>query len=341
MNRITNDTKASEKVDFGSFQAVSDTSKRPVSDPDLVRLVHHRAAEIHQRIRLIRSRLQHKRDILVFDYILDNTLGRNKASDHISNSQFIAGKKCKKTGKIIDFGCNLRSLKSIRLARKALIGQGVIFEIASTDESGASLPNRYGLMFIQELLDLQKLQRKCRNLKQHTQRGYYLSTPTDKFPTEIKKQRCIQTKQSKSKKKFHTDPHKVDYLANLMVQATKDTESRAAFAKIALCVDEGQIMELLSVLKDRGNIRNKGAWLWTTAQHFMGRKIIKADAIHPASTASKIYNQQPIVSPEWIAEQRKKLQQKLQSPIDLSVSNQGQRTLSDFKKWCLQNHDPT
>ena len=135
---------------------------------DVLALQHRRASEIFQRIRILRSRLKHNRERLLLGYIIDATLGYGKLSDQISNSQFMKGKRCLKTGKVIDLGCGLKSINTIRKARASLVKQGIIFEISEKDEYGAQSANRYGLVFILDLLELEQLRKQCRNLRKVT-----------------------------------------------------------------------------------------------------------------------------------------------------------------------------
>ena len=158
---------------------------------DLTSLIHRRAVEIHQRLRTIRAQLTTRSEKDVFDYIVDSTIGRNKDTDQIANSQFMNGKRCSKTGKVLDLGCGLRSINTIRKARKSLIALGVIFEESESDITGASQANRYGLVFIRDLLEL------VEQKQAYTRRGYQKNTPTIKYPSDIKKQRCRTTAQKK------------------------------------------------------------------------------------------------------------------------------------------------
>ena len=252
---------------------------------DLTPLLHRRAVEIHQRLRTVRSQLTTTSQRAVFDYIVDNTIGRNKDSDQIANSQFMNGKRCSKTGKVIDFGCGLRSINTIRRARKTLISLGLIFEESETDITGASEANRYGLVFIRDLLELIDTKHLS------TRRGYQKMTPTIKTPTEFTKQRCGTTAKNQKKKtirRYHMHPDHVDYLVDQIENTTGDTHSRGAFAEIALTVDEGIIMELLAAVRDRDNINNRGAWFLSAARRYQKRRIIRADKVEPVGEGDSI-----------------------------------------------------
>lgn len=284
--------------------------------------MHHRAAEIHGRIRQIRSTLKHNRERLLFDYICDNTLGRGKASDPIANSQFIRGKRCRKTGQEIDFGCGLKSINTVRAARKSLVAQGIIFEEAQSDEYGANNANRYGLVFLRDLLELQTTQTTAVKLKRHTRRGYQSLQPTN-TPKEMDIQRCTTPNKS-AKRHFYKDPEHVDYIVDEIEKATQDKHSRGAFAQIALTVDEGQIFELLSLLKDRENIRNKGAWFFKAASRYQRKQIIRADDPAPAEQpqTSEKTEPQPLVSPkQWLKQNRPNLVKSLDAWRINDVSN--------------------
>lgn len=290
--------------DLGPSEDARPAVERQSSDPDVRRLLHRRAAEIFNRIRCLRARLTNRRDQLLFDYIVDNTIGRGKASDQISNSQFTSGKRCRKTGQVIDFGCHLKSINTVRAARKSLVGQGMIFEEAETDESGARSANRYGLAFIRDLLSLEQDRRRTRHLRQHTPSPYQPVRTTNKLPKEVKKQRCRKTTWKSKQQKHHMDSEHVDYLIGLIEQATGDKQSRGAWAQLAMTVDEGQLMELISILKDRNNIRNKGAWFWAAAQKYRRLRVIRAD--DPAPPPARLKTAQPIPT---VVSYKAKLQQ--------------------------------
>lgn len=275
----TQDTQLTKKHEFQRSEHAIGVSKTRVVDEDLRILVHRRATHILSQVTRIQSRLKTRRDRLVFQYIIDNTIGRCKATDQIANSQFIQGKRRKKTGEVIDLGCGLKSLKPVREARKSLVQQGVIFEESVTDEYGARSANRYGLVFIRDLLALHGQKKKVKSLEKHTRRGYYKIPTTTQSPKGINTQRCRTTWNISQKrmKRYEMLSERVEYYADLIVEATGDKKSRGAFCQIALTVPEGRIMELLAILKDRTNIKNKGAWFWTVANQYRGRRIIKAD----------------------------------------------------------------
>lgn len=272
-------------------KGVFDTSERSISlslnrveSSHLKSLIHRRAEEIHTRIRLIHARLTSNKERLVFQYIVNNTIGHGKSTDQIANSQFKTGKRCTKTGRVIDFGCGLKSIKAIRQARKSLVEQEIIFEEPVTDVSGARLANQYGLVFLRDLLELHQSKKRVETLEQYTPTRYYETPPTIESPKEINKQRCTtqrKNKKRRSKTQPFMDSAHVDYLIDLIEQVTGDTKSRGAFAQIALTVPEGRIMELLSILKDRDNIQNKGAWLYAVAQKYQARRVVRADDPEP------------------------------------------------------------
>lgn len=279
----SNATQSAKKPVFRASEASILVSSTELKTDKLSCIIHRRAEEIHTRLRLIQAGLKTNKERLVFGYIVDNTLGRGKVSDQIANSQFRKGKRCRKTGQIIDFGCGLTSLKAIREARKSLLAQGIIFEKAETDLYGRQAANRYGLVFLVELLEAHKPPKRTKARKQYTPLGYYEIPPTIEYPSDILKQRCTtadRSKQTKKHKHFMDSEH-VDYLADLIEQRTGDTHSRGAFAQIALTVPEGRIMELLSILKDRTDIKNKGAWFLSVARKYQSRRIIKADDPEP------------------------------------------------------------
>ncbi len=247
----------------------------------LRRMLHRRALEFHQRLRQVRAKLHNNRQRLVFDYIFDNTIGFNKLSDPIALSQFEQGKRNRETGEIIDNGCGL-SHNPIRQARKELIRLGLIIEKEVIDASGARQANRYTIRFVAEMVEAEISHKKSKPVKQHTPTPYQQQVATIKLPTEVKKQRCIKSRESEKSHYLHRDH--VDYLVDEIEKVTGDTHSRGGFAQIALTVAEGTIMELLHKLKDRGNIQNKGAWFIASASRYAKRKVIKADALPAEKT---------------------------------------------------------
>lgn len=319
----------------------SETLRQPLaSEPRVIKLLHRRAAEIQHRLRLIKSSLEDNRERLLLDYILINTLGRSKASDQISNSQFTSGKSCQTTGQVIDYGCGLKSINTVRRARQALIAKGIIFGEAVHDSRGASTANRYGLVFIQEFLAEQQ-QARHSDLRQDTPGGYQSLTPTIKFPSGINKQRCIASKNKKKStaKKHHMHPEHVDYLIEQIEQVTGDRHSRAAFAQIALTVAEGRIMQVLSILKDRDNIRNKGAWFWSVCQQYRERRVHQADKSQPSRRSQNMSRTELSVK-DWLVQHKPDLLRKLSYPRDLEANTDRYRTLEVFKKRLLQAHNP-
>jgi hypothetical protein len=304
----------------GGFEHVEPFRDVVVVDEELRVMIHRRGAEIHGRIRLIRSRLKTNKERLVFDYICDNTIGRGKSTDQIANSQFMKGKRCRRTGKVIDSGCGLTSVKPIREARQSLLKQGIIFEERVDDIYGASSANRYGLCFIRDLLEFRKAQKKLPNLRKHTPRGYYEMPTTIKSPTEIIKQRYLITPKKKNNRKLPThfmDRDRVDYLIDHIEKITGDTHSRGAFAEIVLAVDEGQIMEILSILKDRDNIYNKGAWFLAVARKYQNRPIIRADAPPPPEKRGTLEQEKPIQQSVSFTKKLLKLKPELADLFDM------------------------
>lgn len=284
MQQMNKYIQAEETTETGASETLRRTSQRrmPKVDGDVRVYLHRNAVKTWHRIRKLKAGLQTNSERLVFDYILENTIGRGKGSDQISNSQFMQGKRNKATGEVIDVGCGLRSLTTIRKARKALVEQGIVFEEPVTDLSGASSANRYGLVFMRDELALAGMKNKVKRLKQDTRRGYQSVTPTNKSLNEISIQRCPTTpRKQKSRGTNYMDPSHVDYLVDQIEQATGDQHSRGAFAQLALTVPEGKLIELLSVLKDRGNIHNKGAWFLATARQYASRRIVRADQLEP------------------------------------------------------------
>ena len=307
------------------------------SEPRVIKLLHRRAAEIQHRLRLIKSSLEDNRERLLLDYILINTLGRSKASDQISNSQFTAGKSCQTTGQVIDYGCGLKSINTVRRARQSLLEKGIIFEEAVHDQRGASAANRYGLVFIQDLLAEQQAV-KPKKLKHNTPGGYHSLPPTTKFPSGIKKQRCIQSRKVKNSasSKRYMHPEHVDYLIKEIESVTGDKHSRGAFAQIALTVAEGRIMQVLSTLKDRRNVQNKGAWFWSVCQPYRERRVHRADDLEPTQNVPRT----DLSVKDWLLQHKPDLLRKLSYPRDLELNTDRYRTLEVFKKQALQAHNP-
>lgn len=245
-------------------------------------MLHRRALEFHQRLRQVRAKLQNNRQRLVFDYIYHNTIGFNKLSDPIALSQFEQGKRNRETGEIIDTGCGL-SHNPIRKARRELIQLGVIVEQSVSDDRGASQANCYTIRFVVEMVESEIAHKKMKHLKRNTRRGYQLQVATNKLPTEVTKQRCksIKDKKKSTAKKHYIHREHVDYLIDEIEKVTGDKHSRGGFAQIALRVPEGIVMDLLHQLKDRANIKNKGAWFIKASSHYIKNRVIKADLPQP------------------------------------------------------------
>lgn len=322
--------------------AVTAVAPRSAKDPHIRRLLHRNATKIFTRLRQIKAQLTDSKDLLLLDYVINNTLGREKGTDQIANRQFTEGKRCRKTGQVIDVGCGLSSLKSVRLARQSLVAKGILFEEKVSDENGAQSANRYGLVFIRDLLDLQKQKKKLADLKQHTPRGYYGGPTTNQSPPGIRKQRCRTTRRKKKAKKQHIHRDHMDYLIDQIEQVTGDTWSRGAFARVVLGVDEGRIMELLSLLKDRGNIRNKGAWFIAVARKYRGVGVIKADAPAPPPTPPVPEGAASEVSYKtWLQQHKPVLYDRLSLPVALQANKRRPRTQFDTMRHAVGNHDPT
>ena len=109
-----------------------------------------------------------------------------------------------------------------------------------------------------------------------------------------------------------------------MVAATGDDKviSKRTFAKIALTRDEGEIMSLLSTLKDRGNIKNKGAWLVSVASKCKPRQIIKADEPKPPPKRPRPVVHSGMSPKQWLRIHRAGLADKLGLTHDEKPPNQ-------------------
>lgn len=282
-----------QKTHRADFTASKQASSEAKAFESIAPLLHKRAAQIHGRLRTIEASLKPS-ELAVFRYIVNNTIGRNKASDCIANCQFTSGKKRREGGGVIDFGCGLKSINAVRKARKSLCEQGLIVISETVDDRGGSLANSYAVSFILELLAAEKMttstNQKSRGV--HTGGGYHQTPPTIKTSKKFIKQRCSKTLKSKTTKHFYMDPAHVDYLVSLIEQSTGDTHSRGAFAQIALTVSEDIIMELLSILKDRDNITNKGAWFLSSARKYQHTRVIQADQLPPQVATTD--EQQPL-----------------------------------------------
>lgn len=243
-------------------------------------MLHRRALEFHQRLRQVRAKLQNNRQRLVFDYIFDNTIGFNKLSDPIALSQFEQGKRKRETGEVIDTGCGL-SHNPIRKARKELIQLGLIIEQSVTDKHRGRQANRYTIRFVAEMVEAEVAHKKMKHLKRDTPTRYQSPVVTNKLPSEVIKQRCIKAKKQKKSatQKHYKHREHVDYLVDEIEKVTGDTHSRGGFAQRALTVPEGILMDLLHQLKDRSNIKNKGAWFMSASRHYIKKRLIKADEI--------------------------------------------------------------
>ena len=276
-------TRQPEKTDLPPLEARKNYDVNKV----LRGMLHRRALEFHQRLRQVKAKLQNNRQRLVFDYIFNNTIGFNKLSDQIALSQFEQGKCNHETGEVIDNGCGL-SHNPIRQARKELIQMGLILEEQVSDERGASSANRYTLRFVIEMVKAEIAHKKMKPLKRDTPGEYQQQVDTIKLPSEVIKQRCINPKIKKKTvtKKHYLHREHVDYLVDEIEKATGDKHSRGGFAQIALTVPEGTVIELLHTLRDRGNIKNKGAWFISSASRYAKRQIIKADEPQPDKTTS-------------------------------------------------------
>lgn len=241
-------------------------------------MLHRRALEFHLRLRQVKATLKNNRQRLVFDYIFNNTIGFNKLSDPISLSQFEQGKRNNKTSEIIDTGCGL-SHNPIRQARKELIQLGLIVEQSVSDKRGASQANHYTIRFVVEMVEAEIAHKKMKHMKRHTPTPYQSQVATIKLPTEVIKQRCISSKAKKksASKKHYMHREHVDYLVNQIETVTGDKHSRGGFAQIALTLPEDILMNLLHKLKDRANIKNKGAWFIKASSHYIKKRVIKAD----------------------------------------------------------------
>ena len=150
-----------------------------------------------------------------------------------------------------------------------------------------------------------------KHLKRDTGRGYQSQVATIKHPSDVIKQRCIKAKKQKksARKKHYKHREHVDYLIDEIEKVTGDTHSRGAFAKVAMSVPDGRIQELLSLLKDRGNIRNPGAWFLSVARKY-------ADSLKD-QLLDESYNHQTdekIISPDKLKIELEKLRNRLSMP---------------------------
>jgi hypothetical protein len=308
-------TQLAEKRDFNGFNGSVLSSVSVAEDPHFKSMIHRRTEEIDTKIRLIETGLTSAKELQALRYIINNTKGRGKPTDQIAISQFMNGKRCKKTGRVLDFGCGLKSPRPIRQARKSLIEKGIIFEEEVTDLYGARQANRYGLVFLRDLLEDHNSQEKVKSLEKHTPTPYHKKHPTIDT-SYISKQRCITTRNLKKPTKPFMDSQHVDFLIDLIEQGTGDSHSRGAFAETALTVSEGKIMELLSMLKDRGDIRNKGAWFLSVARKYQQRRIIKADASEPPEKREE--REQPIPPTISFTEKLLSVKPKLAQFLDMN-----------------------
>lgn len=224
-------------------------------------------------------------ELRVYLYQLYRTLGFGKQSDSIANGQFLSG-IVDKQGEVIDRGCGLKSVKSVRKATQSLAQKRLVKRSRRRSHQVGDQPNEFAITLT--LLSTKKSEGEKPEVAEKKRMGEGIQITPQNASTKRNKQRCLkkrmkksvlssirsrQTKKSPLRKrhpKRFMDSDHVDYLIDQMEQVTGDSHSRGAFAQIAMSVAEGKILELLAVVKDRGNIRNKGAWFLTTSRKHVG-----------------------------------------------------------------------
>jgi len=211
-------------------------------------------------------------EIRVYLYQLYKMLGFGKTNDSIASEQFIHGtthRKGERAGKQQDRGCGLRSKKTVIKAVRSLQNRGLIKKSARSSKNKGDLPNHYQMSFV-----LHHVARPEIPGRKTQREGNWLHPQTASSKRNL--QRCKNVKQKRSQYQFMDSAH-VDFIVDRIEQVTGDFHSRGAFAEIAMTVPEGKIFELLSLLKDRGNINNKGAWFLASANTYQSPRIHKAD----------------------------------------------------------------
>lgn len=269
-------------------------------------------------------------EMKVLQYIIRRTLGFQKLTATIPIRQFTDGITTR-AGDKVDPGCGVKHERTVRRALAALVDKGLICKQLRATSQRGSVANCYGLKFVESGPPPDHVQRSPRVKR----RGGGSWHQPIKRKLKKTKQRCQKTRQRAMQ------PDHVDYLVDCIEQTTGDRRSRGAFAQIALTVDEERIMELLRILKDRRNIRNKGAWFFAVARTYQRCGIVSADAHEPPlqstatdATANTSYR-------AWIQQHKPLLYARLSWPQEKRLDTSCQRTPIAISQVRLRNHDPT
>lgn len=214
-------------------------------------------------------------EIRVYLYQLYRTLGFGKQTDSISNQQFIEGIQ-HKDGTQHDRGCGLKSKRAVVNATQKLHQRGLVTRTRQRKAMRGDCPNKYTVE-IESQAEHKSTPRKASK----PARGC-MKVPPQRASKKLDIQRCYKSNSKKKSKQF-LDPARVDYLIAEIESATGDDHSRGAFAQIALTVSEDRIMQIISLLKDRNNIENKGAWFLAVARKYQNGQVIRDDTSSGAS----------------------------------------------------------